>query len=434
MTDIYLNAKRYRLNVGAVVFNREGKVWLGRRIDGKGEAQIWQFPQGGVDGKEDLLDAARRELWEETGIRSVSLIARAPGWITYDFPEGFTGSKAIKGFAGQTQAWFAFRFEGEDAEIDLQAHHPVEFDQWRWADLAEAPDHVVAFKHDAYLKVVEAFSPIAQAGAGGEAMTRDARGTILMIHGVGCTGRAWDRFAADFRSRGWNVEAPTLKADLRVKHDPTAALAEVTLTDYVAEAEGWAREIEARTGRSPILFGHSMGGLLVQKLLERGVGRAGVLVTPASPAGIAGGVKASTLFTFLNILLTPRPETKPHKVWRTGFEWGVLNCVPKSRHAAIYAEAVYDSGRVYDGLRTPETDPGRTSFIDENKIAAPILVIAGAKDRTIPLDAVKATAAKYAKCGAEYREYRDNAHWIVDEPGTDKVISDIDTWLGEHIG
>jgi 8-oxo-dGTP pyrophosphatase MutT (NUDIX family)/alpha-beta hydrolase superfamily lysophospholipase len=433
MTDIYLNAKRYRLNVGVVVFNREGKVWLGRRADDKGD-RIWQFPQGGVDGKEELLDAARRELWEETGIRSVSLIARAPGWITYDFPEGFAGSKAMKGFAGQTQAWFAFRFEGEDSEIDLHAHPPAEFDQWRWADLDEAPDLVVPFKHEAYLKVVEAFSPIAKAEAGGDGMVKAARGAILMIHGIGCTGRAWDRFAADFRSRGWSVRTPTLKADLRVKRDPPAALADLTLADYVTEAEGWAREIEAETGRAPVLFGHSMGGLIVQKLLERGVGRAGVLVTPAGPADVRGAVKASTLFTFLNVLLTPKPETKSHKVWRTGFDWGVLNGVPKSRHAAIYAEAVYDSGRVYEGLRNPETDPGRTGFIDERKITVPMLVIAGAQDRTIPLDAIKATAAKYAKSGAEYREYSDNAHWIVDEPGTDKVISDIDTWLDAKVG
>ena len=417
-----------------MVFNREGKVWLGRRADGKSEQQIWQFPQGGVDGKEDLLDAARRELWEETGIRSVSLIARAPGWITYDFPEGFTGSKALKGFAGQTQAWFAFRFEGEDAEIDLQAHHQVEFDQWRWADLAEAPDLVVAFKHDAYLKVVDAFSPIAEAGLGGDELVGDARGTILMVHGVGCTGRAWDRFAADFRSRGWRVETPTLKADLRVKHDPPAALAEATLTDYVAEAEGWAREIEGRTGRAPILFGHSMGGLLVQKLLERGVGRAGVLIAPASPADVGARVTFAIAFTAANILLTPNFQAKPHKVWRTGFEWGMLNCVPPQRHAALYDELVYDSGRIYKGIEKPETDPGRTGFIDEARITAPMLVIGGAKDRTTPIDGVRATAAKYAKCGAEYREYSDNGHWIVDEPGTDKVISDIDTWLGAHVG
>ena len=125
-----------------------------------------------------------------------------------------------------------------------------------------------------------------------------------------------------------------------------------------------------------------------------------------------GAVKAATLFTFLNVLLTPKPETKPHKVWRTGFEWGVLNCVPRARHAAIYAEAVYDSGRVYDGLRMPETDPGRTGFIDANRITAPMLVIAGAQDRTIPLEAVKATAAKYAAGGAELP--RISRQWALD--------------------
>ena len=147
MTDVYLDSKRYRLNVGVVVFNAEGKVWLGRRADGKGR-QIWQFPQGGVDRGEDLLDAARRELHEETGIVAAAVIARAPGWITYDFPDGFTGSKAMKGFAGQTQAWFAFRFEGEDSEINLAAHDQIEFDQWRWADIGEAPDLVIPFKRD----------------------------------------------------------------------------------------------------------------------------------------------------------------------------------------------------------------------------------------------------------------------------------------------
>ncbi len=429
MTDIYLNAKRYRLNVGVVVFNREGKVWLGRRADGKGP-QIWQFPQGGVDAKEDLLDAARRELWEETGIRTAALIARAPGWITYDFPEGFTGSKAIKGFAGQTQAWFAFRFEGEDSEIDLQAHHQIEFDQWRWADIAEAPPLVAPFKHDAYLKVVEAFAPI----AAGRPMGQDARGTILMIHGLGGTGRVWDPMATAFRARGWTVEAPTLKADLRVKADPSPALAKLTLGDYVDEAEGWARRIKAETGRAPVLIGHSMGGLIVQKLLERGVGRAGVLLCPAPPADVEAKVTPGMIFTVLNGLLAPSAGTRPYKLWRAGFDWGVLNCVPKARRATLYDEAVYESGRVFDGLRTPEHDPGRTGFIDESKITAPMLILAGAKDRLVPLENVKATVAKYAKIGGDYIEYPDNAHWIVDEPGTDKVIADIDTWLGAKVG
>ena len=151
---------RYRENVGIVVFNHEGRAWLGRRIHTQGN-HSWQFPQGGVDPGEDLESAARRELYEETGIRSVSLLARADGWITYDFPPGFQGSKVAKGFRGQRQAWFAFRFEGDDSEVNLTAVPPQEFQEWRWADLHEAPDLVVDFKRDAYLKVIQAFGALA---------------------------------------------------------------------------------------------------------------------------------------------------------------------------------------------------------------------------------------------------------------------------------
>jgi 8-oxo-dGTP pyrophosphatase MutT (NUDIX family)/esterase/lipase len=424
MTDIYLNDRRYRQNVGVVLFNREGKVWLGRRADAQGE-KIWQFPQGGVDRDEDFLDAARRELWEETGVRSASLIGRAPERITYDFPEGFTGSKAMKGFAGQSQVWFAFRFEGEDAEVNLAAHHQIEFDAWRWADLAEAPDLVAPFKREAYLKVVEAFAPIAR----GEPLTAGGRGAILMIHGVNCTGKAWERLAADFQGRGWTVRAPTLRADLRVKANPSPALAAVTLGDYLREAEGWARALEAETGAPPVLFGHSMGGLIVQKLMERGIGRAGVLITPASPSDARGPVALSTAFTFLNVLLTPGNAEKALKPWRAGFDWGVLNVVPAARRPAIYAEAVYDSGKVYQGLSTPGGDPDQVGVIDESRIKAPVLTIGAGQDRTTPVLGVRAVAAKYAKAGGDYREYPDNGHWIVDEPGTDQVAADIDAWL-----
>jgi putative (di)nucleoside polyphosphate hydrolase len=148
---------RYRPNVGIVVFNKHGKVWLGRRAKAL-SSQNWQFPQGGIDDGEEPLDAARRELLEETGIRSISLLARAPGWISYDFPEGAQGTKIAKGFKGQVQAWFAFRFDGEDSEVDLSFDNHQEFDAWRWADIEETIDLVAVFKRDAYIKVIEAFS------------------------------------------------------------------------------------------------------------------------------------------------------------------------------------------------------------------------------------------------------------------------------------
>ena len=151
----------YRPNVGVVLFNADGRVWLGRRANAPGPFN-WQFPQGGVDKGEALLDAARRELQEETGVVSADFLGRTKGWITYDFPEGYKGSKIARGWKGQKQVWFALRFTGAESEIDLYAHHQVEFDDWRWADLEEAPALVVDFKRAAYEAVVEAFRPFAR--------------------------------------------------------------------------------------------------------------------------------------------------------------------------------------------------------------------------------------------------------------------------------
>lgn len=150
---------RYRKNVGIVVFDAWGRVWLGRR-DGVPAPYNWQFPQGGVDAGEELEVAARRELQEETGVTSVRLLGRTEAWITYDFPPALANRG--RGFLGQAQAWFAFRFEGTDAEIDLGVHTHPEFDGWRWASLEEALQSVVAFKRQAYEEVAAAFRPFAQ--------------------------------------------------------------------------------------------------------------------------------------------------------------------------------------------------------------------------------------------------------------------------------
>jgi putative (di)nucleoside polyphosphate hydrolase len=156
MTDL----PQYRPNVGVVLFHRDGRVWLGRRAHTPGPHN-WQFPQGGVDPGEDVEAAARRELAEETGAVSVSYLGRTEGWIVYDFPADFSGPKAARGFKGQKQVWFAFRFDGEEAEFDLAAHHEPEFDAWRWGYLAEAPELIVPFKQQAYKLVAQAFAPLA---------------------------------------------------------------------------------------------------------------------------------------------------------------------------------------------------------------------------------------------------------------------------------
>jgi len=154
----------YRPNVGVVLFNAEGLVWIGHR-EGEEGPFTWQFPQGGVDPGEDLEAAARRELQEETGVASARLIGRTESWISYDFPpEILNNHKRARGFKGQKQVWFAFRFEGEDSEVDLFAHGEVEFDAWRWAALHEAAELIVPFKRAVYRQVVDAFASFAHKG------------------------------------------------------------------------------------------------------------------------------------------------------------------------------------------------------------------------------------------------------------------------------
>jgi putative (di)nucleoside polyphosphate hydrolase len=152
-----MDLSRYRPNVGVVLFHPDGRVFYGHRI-GAERSHAWQFPQGGVDGEEDLYDAARRELAEETGVRSTRLLGRTEAWVAYDFPPALQGSKSVRGWKGQKQIWFALGFQGEESEIDLTAHRPPEFDAWRWGRLDEAPDLIVAFKRDAYVEVVSAFA------------------------------------------------------------------------------------------------------------------------------------------------------------------------------------------------------------------------------------------------------------------------------------
>ena len=155
----------YRPCVGIMVLNSEGLVWSGRRIavsdsEMAGTDRLWQMPQGGIDKGEDPLPAARRELYEETGIRTASLLAEAPDWINYDLPPHLVGI-ALKGrYRGQAQRWFAFRFEGDESEIAINpppGGHEAEFDAWAWKPMDELPSLIVPFKRAVYEQVIAAF-------------------------------------------------------------------------------------------------------------------------------------------------------------------------------------------------------------------------------------------------------------------------------------
>lgn len=153
-----LAALPYRRGVGAVLFNNDGQVFTARRIDTPGEA--WQLPQGGIRKDEDPQAAMFRELAEEIGTNRAEVIARSSRWFRYDLPEDLVGRVWKGRFRGQDQLWFALRFTGVDADIDLAAHGKPEFDAWRWSALEDLPRLAVSFKRSLYQDLVTEFRSI----------------------------------------------------------------------------------------------------------------------------------------------------------------------------------------------------------------------------------------------------------------------------------
>lgn len=253
--------------------------------------------------------------------------------------------------------------------------------------------------------------------------------TILMIHGFGCAGDSWAPVAERLRAEGYRVETPTLRAEQRKVSAPGAGLADLGLADYVADMSALAASLAQQDGEAPIAFGHSMGGMIAQKLAEAGLIAGAVLFAPASPADARGRPKLSPVFAFLNAALMPSPETKTVKQWKTGFKWGVMNAVPASRHDALYSKMVFDSGRVLSNLAWPDKDPHKTATVDVDKVKVPLLVVAGALDRTTPVDDLRLVGQKYSAVGGDYVEYPNNAHWLIDEPGSDVILGDVIAWL-----
>jgi len=149
----------YRKGVGLVLFNDQGLVFAAKRIDTDQDA--WQMPQGGIDKGEEPQATALRELEEEIGTAKAEIIAETKDWLTYDLPADLVG-KVWKGkYRGQKQKWYALRFTGSDADINIATEHP-EFNAWCWMPLADLVDKIVPFKRDIYRAVAAEFAPLAE--------------------------------------------------------------------------------------------------------------------------------------------------------------------------------------------------------------------------------------------------------------------------------
>ena len=140
-----------RLSVGIIILNKENKVFVGKRRDNP--TNKWQMPQGGVDRGENLVNAMKRELKEETSIRSIEILKELEGWTEYELPDYLLGKIWRGKYRGQKQKWFIVRFLGRDEEINLKTTHP-EFIEWQWLDIENLPSVIVHFKKKVYEKLL----------------------------------------------------------------------------------------------------------------------------------------------------------------------------------------------------------------------------------------------------------------------------------------
>lgn len=253
---------------------------------------------------------------------------------------------------------------------------------------------------------------------------------IFFIHGAFADASVWNDFVPFFKNAGFKTFATTIYPDLRNK-TKNYELPKLRLNDYIIQLKSQIEDFTKENGQKPVIIGHSMGGLLTQKLIEMDLGCAGVFVTPSPPKGC--DVKSLVvLLTHLNIALQNDP-TKSYKVWDFGAKWGVLNQIPENEKDARNAEFIYDSGRALNDLVNFDQDEFKIGTIDESKINVPTLTIGAAKDRGTLVKTHRKTAAKYARVGGDYIEYPNAGHMIIYEKTAPQLAKDIIDWIGKRV-
>ena len=139
-----------RIGVGAIVLNENNFVFVGKRKDNP--INKWQMPQGGVDKNENFINAMKRELFEETSIKSIKILKEIEGTFEYELPKNLLGIIWKGKYRGQKQKWFIVKFIGNESEVNLKTKHP-EFIEWKWIPVDELPEVIVDFKKEVYLKL-----------------------------------------------------------------------------------------------------------------------------------------------------------------------------------------------------------------------------------------------------------------------------------------
>lgn len=248
-----------------------------------------------------------------------------------------------------------------------------------------------------------------------------SRPPLVMIHGMWSQSWVWDGFRQPFEQAGYPVHAPTLRHHEQAT--PAPALGTTSLRDYVDDLTRLIGALPAK----PVLIGHSMGGLLAQLLAARGLARAAILLCSAAPRGVVP-VRPVMLPATTRMFLQPGFWKRPIRLWPWEARYAVFNRVSRVEADDLIARMVWESGRAAAEIVFAMAQPGGPATLDYHANGTPLLSLAGSDDRIVPAGVCRANARRYGpRC--EYREYPGYAHWLLGEPGWERLADDCLRWL-----
>ncbi|MFZ0131176.1 MAG: alpha/beta fold hydrolase [Desulfobacterales bacterium] len=248
--------------------------------------------------------------------------------------------------------------------------------------------------------------------------------SVILIHGMWSTSNTLSTLRQRLETRGYRVYSPNLPWHEDAIRDSDNKVADLSIVDYATHLMDYITNLKLE--EPPILIGHSMGGLLAQKLSTRIKARALVLLCPAQPWGI-NIITPSATWTTFNAYAKWRFWGKSHRPSLSRAKYGLFNMIDEETQIELYNRLIPESGRAYFEIVFWFFDKRKATHVKTKEIIAPILAITGEKDRIIRPSVVKRVAENYPQ--ADYRCYHAHAHWLFDEPGSEEIVNDIDAWL-----
>jgi len=245
---------------------------------------------------------------------------------------------------------------------------------------------------------------------------------IFMVHGMWGGGWIWENFKDYFSNIGYNCLNPNLPFhDTKFSDKPPMEFGKIGFYEYV---EFLKKEID-KLDKRPIVFGHSMGGMLTQILASQGYCKAAVLFNPTPP----GGISSFSLYSLrcMKLVFLKSLFQKPHLINFSGMKYSAFDKIDDSKHLELYNKLFYDSGRAFLEIALPIISKYKIAFVDNKKVTCPLLIIGSKHDQTMPPRIARKIAKKYST--AEYKEFPDNAHWIIVEDNWKEVAEYVAQWI-----